>query len=210
MKAICLILAVFLPNYLFPQSIEVYDVQQEGNNLRVFYHFTGSGQYEVSLLYSLDNGSSWLGPARSVSGDAGSGISTGRDKIIIWNVLADRPMLKGSELRFKIIAEIIEPEFSFVDQDPQPPGGDLQSYFDKNIRYPQMAFNKHLEGKVFLTFVITSSGDVEDEKIIKGIGYGCDEEALRVVKSMPKWTPGKIGGRAVKTRMNVPMVFRLP
>lgn len=102
-----------------------------------------------------------------------------------------------------------EPEFTFVEQDPQPPGGDLQSYFVKNIKYPQKAINQDVEGKVFVTFVITSSGDVDDVKLLKGIGYGCDEEALRVVKAMPKWTPGKNGGREVKVRMNIPIVFKL-
>lgn len=102
-----------------------------------------------------------------------------------------------------------EPEFTFVEQNPEPPGGDLQSYFAKNIRYPQKAINAEIEGKVFVTFVVTSDGSVDDVKLLKGIGYGCDEEALRVVKSMPSWTPGKNGGRAVKVRMNIPIIFKL-
>lgn len=102
-----------------------------------------------------------------------------------------------------------EEEFTFVEQDPQPPGGDLQSYFAKNIKYPQKAINAEHEGKVFVTFVVTSSGQVDDVKLLKGIGYGCDEEALRVVKAMPAWSPGKNGGRAVKVRMNIPIVFKL-
>jgi protein TonB len=102
-----------------------------------------------------------------------------------------------------------EPEFTFVEQDPQPPGGDLQAYFGKNIKYPQKAISQDIEGKVFVTFVVTSSGEVDDVKLLKGIGYGCDEEAIRVVKSMPRWTPGKNGGREVKVRMNIPIVFKL-
>jgi len=102
-----------------------------------------------------------------------------------------------------------EPEFTFVEQEPQPPGGDLQGYFAKNVKYPQKAINQDIEGKVFVTFVVTSSGEVDDVKLLKGIGYGCDEEAIRVVKSMPKWTPGKNGGREVKVRMNIPIVFKL-
>lgn len=102
-----------------------------------------------------------------------------------------------------------EEEFTFVEQDPQPPGGDLQAYFAKNIKYPQKAINAEHQGKVFVTFVVTSSGQVDDVKLLKGIGYGCDEEAIRVVKAMPPWTPGKNGGRAVKVRMNIPIVFKL-
>jgi protein TonB len=102
-----------------------------------------------------------------------------------------------------------EAEVLFAEQDPVPPGGDLTEYFVKNIKYPQKAINQDVEGKVFVTFVITSKGDVDDVKLLKGIGYGCDEEALRVVKAMPKWTPGKNNGREVKVRMNIPIVFRL-
>lgn len=102
-----------------------------------------------------------------------------------------------------------EPEFTFVEQEPQPPGGDLQSYFAKNVKYPQKAINAEVEGKVYVTFVVTSDGSIDDVRPMKGIGYGCDEEALRVVKSMPKWTPGKNGGRAVKVRMTIPIIFKL-
>lgn len=102
-----------------------------------------------------------------------------------------------------------EEEFTFVEQEPQPPGGDLQAYFAKNVKYPTKALNAEHQGKVFVTFVITSTGQVDDVKLLKGIGYGCDEEAMRVVKAMPPWTPGKNGGRAVKVRMNIPIVFKL-
>lgn len=103
-----------------------------------------------------------------------------------------------------------EPEeiFDVVEQDPSFPG-DLTTYLVKNIRYPQKAINQDIEGKVFVNFVVTSAGEVTDVKLLKGIGYGCDEEALRVVNSMPKWSPGKNGGRAVKVRMSIPIVFKL-
>jgi len=90
----------------FAQSIEVYDVKQVENNLQVFYNFSGgTGSYTVSLHYSLDNGSTWLGPARAVSGDVGKGVKPGSNKLITWNVLADREHLKGEALRFKVIAQ---------------------------------------------------------------------------------------------------------
>jgi uncharacterized protein (TIGR02145 family) len=99
----------------FAQSIEVYDVKQVENNLQVFYNFSGgTGSYTVSLHYSLDNGSTWLGPSRAVSGDVGKGVKPGKSKMISWNVLADREHLKGEALRFKVMAKS---EGSCVDID---------------------------------------------------------------------------------------------
>ena len=96
---------IFLSHIAFTQSIEVYDVKQVENNLQVFYKFSGgAGSYTVSLHYSLDNGSTWLGPARAVSGEVGKGIKPGINKNIVWNVLADREHLKGEALRFKVVA----------------------------------------------------------------------------------------------------------
>ena len=101
-----------------------------------------------------------------------------------------------------------EPDFSFVEQDPVPPDNDLHTYFARNIRYPRKAIEEGVGGRVFVTFLISSSGEVTDVKLLKGAGYGMDEEALRACKEMPKWTPGKNGGRAVKVRMNIPIVFK--
>lgn len=102
-----------------------------------------------------------------------------------------------------------EPEFTFVEQEPVPPGGDIMAYFQKHLKYPQKAINADIEGKVFVSFLVLSNGDVDDVKLLKGIGYGCDEEAIRVVKTMPKWTPGKNGGREVKVRLSIPILFKL-
>jgi len=102
-------------NCAFAQSIEVYDVKQVENNLQVSYNFSGgTGSYTVSLHYSLDNGSTWLGPARAVTGDVGKGVKPGNNKSILWDVLADRDNLRGDNLMFKVIAKS---EFICIDID---------------------------------------------------------------------------------------------
>jgi uncharacterized protein (TIGR02145 family) len=97
---------LFSTCFAFAQSIEVTHVAQEGTDLQVHYGFTGgTDSCTVSLHYSLDNGNTWLGPAKAVSGDVGKGIKPGYNKSIIWKVLADREHLKGENLRFKVMAK---------------------------------------------------------------------------------------------------------
>ncbi len=96
-----------------------------------------------------------------------------------------------------------------MEEDPIPPVGDIQSYFSNNIVYPEIARKVGIEGTVFVSFWISKDGRVRAPKILKGIGYGCDEEAIRVIKEMPRWKPGKNGGKPVKVRLNIPVVFKL-
>jgi TonB family protein len=101
--------------------------------------------------------------------------------------------------------------FTYVDQMPSFPGGDegLYSFISKNIVYPETAQKAAVEGKVYVQFVIDIDGSVTDVKTQKRIGAGCDEEAVRVVKLMPKWIPGKNKGIAVKVRISLPIKFAL-
>lgn len=98
-----------------------------------------------------------------------------------------------------------------VDQMPEFPDGKkgLGRFLGQNLRYPAAARNAGVEGTVFITFTISSEGDVKDAYVAKGIGYGCDEEGLRVVNLMPKWAPGMQTGRAVAVRYTLPMNFIL-
>ncbi len=102
--------------------------------------------------------------------------------------------------------------FTYVEEMPGfPNGGEaaMYAYITKNIRYPQMAVDANIVGKVFVNFVVDQNGNIADVKVLRGIGGGCDEEAIRVIKSMPKWTPGKQNGRTVKVSFNVPISFTL-
>lgn len=102
--------------------------------------------------------------------------------------------------------------FQIVEQTPTFPGGDkaLSEFISINIRYPQAALDKGVQGRVFVSFVVEPDGSLSDVKATRGIGSGCEEEAVRVVKSMPKWEPGKQGGQAVRVSYNLPVNFKLP
>ena len=101
--------------------------------------------------------------------------------------------------------------FVGVEEMPSFPGGDeaLFKFLGKNINYPQMAADAGITGMVYVTFVVEKDGSVADARISKGIGGGCDEEAVRVLKQMPKWSPGKQRGKAVNVQFNLPIRFRL-
>ena len=94
---------------------------------------------------------------------------------------------------------------------PGFPGGDVarMKYLRDNMKYPQMARESGIQGKVFVTFVVEKDGKVTDVRVLRGIGGGCDEEAIRVVKSMPKWNPGKQRGKPVRVQFNLPIIFKL-
>jgi protein TonB len=101
--------------------------------------------------------------------------------------------------------------FMVVESMPNFPGGEteLHRYLAENIKYPQMAKESGIQGRVFVTFVVERDGKVTDVRVLRGIGGGCDEEAIRVVKNMPKWTPGKQRGKPVRVQFNLPVKFTL-
>ncbi len=108
--------------------------------------------------------------------------------------------------------EVVEQEiFQIVEEMPAYPGGEraLLEYVAKNIKYPQIARETGIQGRVFVGFVVEPDGSVSNVKILRGIGGGCDEEAMRVIKSLPKWKPGKQRGKAVRVSYQIPVVFKL-
>jgi protein TonB len=117
------------------------------------------------------------------------------------------------EFEFVVEDEEIEEEqiFLVVENMPEFPGGDAAMYkfLSKNIKYPRMAKESGISGRVFLTFVVERDGSVTDVKILRGIGGGCDEEAVRVIKKMPRWSPGKQRGKPVRVQFQMPIKFTL-
>jgi protein TonB len=101
--------------------------------------------------------------------------------------------------------------FTVVENDPEFPGGmeALYKYLRDNIKYPQLARDNNITGKVYVTFVVERDGSIANPRVLKDIGGGCGAEAIRVVKSMPKWTPGKQRGKAVRVQFNLPVSFNL-
>ena len=108
--------------------------------------------------------------------------------------------------------EVVEQEvFTIVEEMPDFPGGTakLAEYLQKNIKYPQMARESGIQGRVFVNFVVEPDGSVSNVKVLRSLGGGCDEEAMRVVKAMPKWKPGKQRGKPVRVSYILPVNFKL-
>ncbi len=111
----------------------------------------------------------------------------------------------------EIMEEVAEEIFQFVEQSPEPVGGlkAFYAYIAKNLTYPAQARRSRVEGKVYLQFVVRKDGSITDIKVLKGIGFGCDKEAIKVLESAPKWKPGKQRGVPVNVHMSIPIIFLL-
>jgi len=101
--------------------------------------------------------------------------------------------------------------FQVVENMPEFPGGRaaLMKYLATNIKYPPYAKEAGIQGRVFINFVVETNGNITNVKVLRGIGGGCDEEAIRVVKGMPKWSPGMQRGKPVRVSFNLPVKFTL-
>jgi len=101
--------------------------------------------------------------------------------------------------------------FSVVEKPPEFTGGEhaMFKYLRENIKYPDSAKETGIQGKVYVTFIVKETGKVDDAWIKRGIGGGCDEEALRVVKSMPDWIPGEYQNKPVNVQLILPIEFKL-
>jgi periplasmic protein TonB len=99
--------------------------------------------------------------------------------------------------------------FISVEHMPEFTGGPeaMLKFLQKNMRYPSLALRNQIEGKVFVAFTVSASGEIIDVEVLKGLGYGTDEEAARVVKLMPRWQPGAQNGRNVAVRYTLPIPF---
>ena len=99
----------------------------------------------------------------------------------------------------------------YADVMPQFPGGqkELHAYLSRKVDYPKQAQEKRIEGRVVVQFVVQPDGSLVDAKVLKGIGGGCDEEALKVVRNMPRWFPGEINGTKVPVYRTIPIVFKI-
>ena len=102
--------------------------------------------------------------------------------------------------------------FVVVEEQAEFPGGmeAMYAYIVKNLKYPEAAKEKGIEGRVFVQFVIEKDGSISNVKILRGIGGGCDEAAKEMVEKMPKWKPGKQKGKPVRFQFTLPIKFELP
>jgi len=127
-------------------------------------------------------------------------------------VPSEEPEFDMVEEKPQVIEQPKEAEiFTVVEENPTFPGGEtkLYKFLGESIKYPEEAKELGIQGRVFVNFVIETNGAVSNVKVLRGIGGGCDEEAIRVIKSMPKWTPGKQRGIPVRVSYNLPIKFTL-
>lgn len=101
--------------------------------------------------------------------------------------------------------------FDIVEVMPQYPGGQIAmlKYFMENIKYPEQAMKKGIQGRVTVRFIVEKDGSISDVRPVLSVHPLLNKEAVRVVESMPKWSPGKQNGKPVRVRFNVPVMFKL-
>jgi protein TonB len=120
---------------------------------------------------------------------------------------------KGGELIEDVKVAVTQEEkpFDVVEQMPTFPGGDseLLSFLSKNVKYPVSALENGIQGRVIVRFVVNKNGEVDRAEILRSLDSACDREALRVVKSMPKWIPGRQNGENVSVWFTLPINFRI-
>lgn len=124
-------------------------------------------------------------------------------------------ILSADISRMVTVEEEIEEEeevFVVVENDPEFPGGmeAMMKFLADNIVYPQQAKDNHIEGRVFVSFVVEKDGSISNIKVLRDIGGGCGAEVVRVVKLMPKWKPGTQKGKPVRVQFNLPVQFTMP
>jgi TonB family protein len=177
---------------LLVENDQVIKEYQEGNQIVQLVEYAGSGvTHPEILIFNEDLKSQvkaleqWFGETTSTN-QAGTSIPTSNSS-------------GANEV------------FDVVEAAPIPAGGmqGWNTYLSKNLQYPTNARRKGIEGTVIVAFVVNIDGTVSDFEILRAIGGGCDEEAIRIVKGSPKWTPGMREGKAVRTRMRLPLTFQL-
>ena len=104
-----------------------------------------------------------------------------------------------------------EEVFFEVEKMPEFPGGqkELMKYFSENIKYPIIAQENGIQGRVIVQFTVRKDGSIDDVQVVRSADPSLDKEAIRLIKSMPKWTPGQQRGKAVHCKFTVPVVFKL-
>jgi len=126
------------------------------------------------------------------------------DQTRIEHIVVQAPVAEPEE-------EETEQIFTIVEETASPKGGmaSFYTYVKDNIQYPAAARRLGIQGKVYVEFVIAKDGTLTDVHVVKGIGAGCDEEAVRIVQAAPPWNPGRQRGKPVKQRYTLPIIFKM-
>ena len=133
------------------------------------------------------------------------------DEVEIEEELEIEDTESDEDIAIEIEEESDDEFFMVVENMPEFPGGDLglMKYIQKNVKYPPIAKEYNITGKVYVSFIVDKSGSVTNVKIVRGVDKSLDAEALRVVKSLPKYKPGKQRGKAVRVMFTIPINFTL-
>ncbi|AUD02524.1 energy transducer TonB [Spirosoma pollinicola] len=107
------------------------------------------------------------------------------------------------------VAKVDTTVFTIVEKQPEFPGGmsALSTYMKANVNYPPEAQKAGMKGRVFVSFIVETDGSRTAITLLKELGYGCDEEAMRVIRLMPAWQPGSQSGRPLRVKYNLPVLF---
>ena len=186
-------------------------VNPENDKFLVMTNFR-TGELKMQA-YSLDpDGEKLEGPCmyyyRSGSVESKGNYEAGK-KVGVWNRYHENGNAKADKIYSP--REVGGPVHDKAQIDPKFVGGEegLERFILETLIYPEVVREKGVEGKIEMTFVVNEVGDVTDVQIVKGLIRELDMEAMRVVKLMPKWVPGKIEGNSVKVQMNLPLTFKL-
>ena len=146
------------------------------------------------------------------------GLSAGLSALTATPAMAQTPVKNNQEEKVLRAGEVVvqeEPKdenyiFGVVEQMPSFPGGNkaLMKFLDDNLRYPAEARAMGIQGRVVVTFVVERDGNIDSIKVIKKVSPELDREALRVIRLMPKWNPGKQNGKTVRTKYTIPVIFK--
>lgn len=134
------------------------------------------------------------------------------DKILASNPPIDLPPQQGEPVDLGPIIEAEPPTHMVVEEPARFNGGDIYEFnkwIGQNLKYPQLAIDNQISGRVTVQFVVNAKGKVESATVLRGVDPSLDEEAVRVIKSSPLWTPPKQGGRPVKQLFTLPVIFKL-
>ena len=142
-----------------------------------------------------------------------------KDMLLHWDIDDDvikygiepKGDLKNVMMNIQALTEAVDTIYNVVEEMPQFPGGEtaMMEFVAKNVVYPQEARDKEISGRVYVNFIVDKDGSICDVNVAQGIGGGCDEEAIRVVKAMPKWKPGIQKGKPVRVHFTMPFTFKL-
>lgn len=220
-----LAMALTLPLFFFVVACQdqIADIQEIGKNSSMALEYPKEVQTELEKMKIETPASEFIVVEMNENGrqimEKLESERTPENDILRMSVIS----AVGHENKFVIIAQgkdadmlsdITKSEdevFTIVEESAQPTGGITQyfAFIADNLKYPKEAIDKKIQGRVMAEFVVGTDGTLSNIKIMKGIGYGCDEEALRVLNLNYKWIPGKQRGKAVKQKLVIPIAFAL-